>query len=236
MCDLLGVSMITPTFGRCPDRQWLLEEVVEAFLRQDYEGPKELLILNDCPRQELSCETPGVRIINWASRFSSLGAKYNMLVSLARYNLIMPAEDDDISLPWRISQAVEHLGSSHYWNPQQLYYWEHGKKPVRDHGGVAHNASIYTKSAWLSVGGYPPVSGNQDALFDAALRRLGPPAQPLGADERPAYIYRWGVSEHLSGNSDHESFYRAYGERPVAEGLFDLKPHWRQDYVAILPT
>ena len=231
---MLSVSCLCPTYGRCPDRQYLLEEAVESFARQDYPGPRELLIVNDCPAQQIVCDAPGARVLNLPFRFGSLGAKYNVAVGAANGEVLLPFEDDDLALPHRISQAVERLGASHYWKPGAVWYWPAGGQPTRDHGGVGHNASAFRRSAWLASGGYPATSGNQDLLFDAALLRLGEPAPPLGPEDRPAYVYRWGVSEHLSGNADHEGFYRAFGERPVTAGRFTLRPHWRDDYAQAL--
>lgn len=226
------VSCLCPTYGRCPDQQWLLEEAIESFLRQDYPADKrELIILNDCAAQTLACDAPGVRVVNWPARFNSLGAKYNALAALARGTLLAPWEDDDLSLSHRLTQAVERLGAANYWKPRALWYWQAGEAPRRDHGGVCHNASIYRKDAWLRVGGYPAVSGRQDAEFDAALHRLGAPAPPLAPDDCPAYVYRWGVSEmHLSGQTDCEQAYRERGSRSMDGGTFHLHPHWREDY------
>lgn len=234
--SLPGVSWLCPTYGRCPDYQHLLEERIESFLRQDYQGSKELVVLNDAPEQELVCDAPGVCVVNWPVRFSSLGAKYNHLVSLSHHDLLMPAEDDDLHLPWAITQAVEQLGSGEYWKPPQIIFLQADQPPVFKHPvGIRHHASIFTRQAWLRVGGYPPTSGNQDALFDAALGGDKLPRWPQGIPpEEWAFVYRWGVSpSHLSGNTDHEAFYRQWGQRPVVVGCFALRPHWREDYVVL---
>lgn len=81
------VTCVCPTFNRPSEGMELLEEAVESFLRQDYEQ-KELLILNDCPEQVLVCDAPGVRVVNFPSRFPSLGEKRNAGVRLARGTLI----------------------------------------------------------------------------------------------------------------------------------------------------
>jgi len=224
----MKASCICPTYGRCPNKQYLLEEAIESFLRQDHKD-KELIVLNDCPRQELICNAPDVVIVNYPERFTSLGEKHNKMVSLTSGDVVFPWDDDDISLPHRISQGIKHIGKADYWNPHRLYYWETGKPPVDDHGGVCHNASCYLRSAWVRANGYPHVSGAQDARFDVALRRLKVAPQLKG--EKPAYIYRWGVSDrHLSGYHDHEKAYRDIGELLMPQGRFVLKPHWRIDY------
>ena len=62
----LKVSCFCCTYGR-PD---VLEEAIESFLRQDYEGPKELIVLNDFTQQTLHFEHPEVKIINAEQRIT----------------------------------------------------------------------------------------------------------------------------------------------------------------------
>jgi hypothetical protein len=114
------VSCICPTYNRPPRYQHLLEEAIASFLRQDYPN-KELIVINDCPGQELICDEPGVRVVNVAERFPSIGDKLNAAVGLARGELIARWDDDDISLPWRLSLSVERLGDADYFNPR--CYW-----------------------------------------------------------------------------------------------------------------
>jgi len=228
---------LCPTFGRAPDYLHLVEEAVESFLRQDYTGERELIVLNDCPLQKLVCNVPNVRVVNLDRRFGSLGEKYNAMIELTadHGDVLLPWEDDDISLPWRISQAVKQLGTGSYWKPPQVwfkdsrgYHWNHAV-------GVRHHASIFTHDAWDRVGGYPRVSGNQDAVMDQYLGGAGLPRFPDGIPPNEwAYVYRWGVSpRHLSGNRDHHAAWIAEAYREVIPGTFELRPYWRTDYVGL---
>jgi hypothetical protein len=252
------VSMICPTYARPPAYQHLLEERVESFLRQEDYPNRELVILSDCFEQELRLEEEGkqriipvplgtvreryydngVRIVNWPNgRFPSLGEKYNALVNLAKGVLLMPAEDDDLHLPHAIRQAVTMLGDFEMWKGPQVIYWPSDSPPIFKHSvGVRHHASIFRRSAWEKVGGYPPVSGAQDAAFDSLLRancRVAPEGDLGPADFQ--YCYRWGCQPyHLSGKAPHDAWYAEIGRMPVKAGTFHLRPHWRQDYVRIV--
>jgi cellulose synthase/poly-beta-1,6-N-acetylglucosamine synthase-like glycosyltransferase len=237
--DLPLVSCICPTYGRPPDYQHLLEEAIESFLRQTYPR-KELIVLNDCHEQELVCEAPGVRVINAPERFPTLGDKYNAAIGLANGSLLAPWEDDDISLPWRLSLSVERLGDAGYFNPRRYWFLDGNGFHVNHPMGYGHNLSLFTREAFEAVGGYPSISGPQDAVMDSALRsqvqwvETGVPTQETLATDDWYYIYRWGVSPvHLSAfTSAERDFYSEFGARPVQPGRFVLYPHWRRHYEA----
>jgi len=232
----MHVSCICPTYGRAPRHIHLLEEAIESFLRQDYVW-KEMIVMNDAP-QELQisdyCKDERVRVINCAERYPTLGAKYNAAIEIAEGELLCPWEDDDISLPHRLSLSVDILGDSDSWNPHRHWYF-HGNPPVLTSThpmGVSHNASIFTRAIWEQVGGYPEISGPQDTKMDGLLRTNGHRrVHVLEPIEQWFYIYRWGVSPcHLSARRDTQTFYDEVGVRPVEPGPFLLQPHWRQDY------
>lgn len=242
------VSCICPTYGRCPSYQHLLEETIASFLAQDYPADRrELVILNDCPKQRLTF-SPEItsRLGNVTihqghyPRFVSLGEKYNAAIALSKGQVILPFEDDDISLPNRISQAVKALdhprwGLLDYFNPQRTWYLDsRGLHSGHTHG-VCHNASAFSRSAWKAVGGYPAVSGAQDAIMDERLKCKAT-ALPLTDDPATwSYIYRWSVSPcHLSGKAPHDEFYKEVGEWPVEEGTFELVPRFREDYYGMV--
>jgi glycosyltransferase involved in cell wall biosynthesis len=243
------VSCLCPTYGRAPERLWLLEEAVESFLRQDFPAAgRELVILNDHPLQLLACDAPGVRVVNATNRYPSLGAKMNALVALAQGDVLMPWEDDDVSLPGRITQAYDRICASRtitaYFNPQRSYFFAKAAAGPEGAGwhtthphGVCHNASAFTRRAWEAVGGYADTSKGHDTDMDRRLKACPAvavmPRLPDDPDEW-TFVYRWGVSDfHLSGQHDMERAYREYGERPVEPGTFVIRPHWREDYAAL---
>ena len=98
------VSCYCPTYGR----PRLLEEAIESFLRQDYTGAKELVVLNDHVEQQLIFDHPEVRIINSGERIVPVARKFNECVDLCNGEVLFPWDDDDIYLPWKISRY--HVG------------------------------------------------------------------------------------------------------------------------------
>jgi hypothetical protein len=242
--SLPGVSLLTPTYGRpTTGRLWFLEELVECYRRQDYGGPSELIILSDAGawNQLLRCDVPGVRVVNEVWRYPSLGAKFNRLVGLARFDLLAPAEDDDLFLPHRLSLSVKLLGDGPYLNPRRGWLWTPAGDLQWQHPqGICHNMSIFTRAAFDAVeGGYKPWA--QDTLMDRDLckeHRLPYGAVPVGCGELPVkdwwYVYRWGHSDlHLSAFHPHEQkVWDDYGRLPQTPGTFDIRPRWGHDYLA----
>jgi hypothetical protein len=227
------------TYNRPPTHQHLLEEAIESFLRQDYPN-KELLLLNDCEGQVLLFDHPRVRIFNIPNRYPTLGDKRRALAELATGDFIAPWDDDDISLPWRLSLSVERIGDAGYYNPQRYWYSEPDGLH-HDHGvGNSHISSLYSRAAFKASGGYPSLTLGEDQVMhqnlmtklprrDLRVRELGTADLPI---EEWFYIYRWGVSPvHLSGVAD-EGFYEEVGKATVQKGRYALQPHWVRDYVA----
>jgi hypothetical protein len=229
------VTCVCPTFNRPPASQWLVEEAVQSFLGQDYPH-RELVIINDCPGQVLQLDYPRVAVINVGRRFRTLGEKLNAAIGLGQGALIAPWDDDDISLPWRLSRSIENLGQADYYNPSRYWFIDHAGLHGDHAMGLAHGCSIFTRRAFDLVGGYPHNSGRQDLELDQRLRadpRVAVASPPELGRPDWYYVYRWGVSPvHLSGRMPHEPWYDEIGRRPVTAGVFDLRPHWRDDYVS----
>ena len=99
------VSCLCPTYGR-PE---CVEEAIESFLRQDYRGAKELIVVNDLADQTLVCDHPDVRVINSKERITPLGGKFNAVAAMARGDVLFVWEDDDIYLPHRISYSIDRM-------------------------------------------------------------------------------------------------------------------------------
>lgn len=232
------VSCICPTFGRAPDYQHLLEEAIESFCRQDWPD-KELIVLNDCPQQRLRCDADQVRVINIDARAPSLGQKYNVAIDLAHGDLICPWEDDDLSLPWRMSRSIELLADHDYYNPRRYWYIDGGGLHHEHPVGVSHNCSMYRREAWQRAGRYPDISGPQDRLMDGRLRAAADVIETVGlAVDNWFYIYRWGISpHHLSAFPDSSGQCKVYYDKMPTTGIepghYVLHPHYENDYEAM---
>ncbi len=240
------VSCICLTYARPA----LLEEAIFSFLRQEYAGPKELIVLNDYDKQYLEIDHPEVRMVNLPKRLRTVGEKMNMAVALAAHDLLFVWDDDDIYLPHRLSFTVEKLA------PQQRFF-KPDKGWVLDSGtlrgpeaNLFHAGSCWTRTLFDAVGGYAAEGTGYDWDFETRLARRFPGAiAPY--DIRPQdiyYVYRWGGtgSYHMSGfgnyqpgeNVGHQEV-EAYVQRSAAAGhirlgRISLVPHWQKDYCSMV--
>jgi hypothetical protein len=228
--NLPKVSCQCITFGRPA----LLNEAVESFLRQDYPGPKELIILNDHPEvllHEFASEE--VKVINVNSRFRTIGEKRNACCALCSGDIIFPWDDDDISLPWRISFTLEQMTNLQYFKPDRLWYWANGR--LTEKQAVAHAMGAWSKSLFDEVGGYPHLQSGQDqaieTLFKASSKRDVRPVHPADI----FYLYRFpGTgSYHLSAHGFGSGFEEAeaFVRQNVKPGMYRIDPAWKHDYV-----
>jgi glycosyltransferase involved in cell wall biosynthesis len=164
------VSALLPTRGRAALQPEVINDAIHSFVSQDW-PEKELVILNDNPKQDLFCSLPNVRIFNLKSNLPSLGSKRNALVELARGDICVQWDDDDYSMPWRMTQAVAMLDGWHYWSPMKWIYWQKGNPAVVDGNGVGHMCSAFRRKSFLGI--YPDLTHGEDiAGHNYALRNL----------------------------------------------------------------
>ena len=94
--------------GKTTDRYPLAKKAVDAWVKQDYQGTRKLLIINDHPKQALYSrgEPPaGVHEVRIAQR-SSLGDLRNQAIEIADTEYIVQWDDDDYSHPSRLSWQI----------------------------------------------------------------------------------------------------------------------------------
>lgn len=236
------ITCLCPTFNRLGDKdqQALLEEAIEAFLRQTYPH-KRLLILNDNPQQDAEFQHELVKVVNTGRRFISLGDKHNALFTMADSEYLCMWDDDDISLPFRLEFLLDRLGDSDYYNPQRQWFMPGGVNGILEHNhshGVCFNSSIVKRSALRLIGMAPPTAAS-DMEMDSALKAHPLVIKSTNVDPLPpskwSYIYRWGVSNnHVSGSGHIDKNYDANGKTFVPFGTFKLNPHWRRDYAHVV--
>ena len=231
------VSCYCPTYGRAH----CLEEAIECFLRQDYAGPKELVILNDYSDQQLSFDHPEVKVYNLPYRITPLGAKFNGTVALCSGDVLMCWEDDDIYLPNRISYSLSQMQDEVFHTVTG--FLEAEQRVIPPSSNLFHATHALTKRLFDEIGGYPEKDQcSIDVEFiqkiNDKLKRQYSKTIPI---EDAFYIYRWSSidSYHGSGwgpdktdvSEAVEKLIEAKARQgSVPTGLVELKPNWRYEY------
>lgn len=238
MSDKPMVVCLCPTFNRVDSDADILGECLYWFHRQNYAN-KRLLILSDCPNQNLNYSHPDVMVVNLPYRCHTLGLKYNHMLTFAHdADIILPWEDDDICLPDRITQAVEMLEGFDYWNPHMSFFQNGRGSPLElcSPASIHHNASAYRYRIYSKLGlRYPTTNAEgcrQDAIFDFMLRHDNRIAvNPMGVShDALTYIYRWGIARKFGNLSGHPNPTKAYREYVGTPGVFPISPAIGRDY------
>lgn len=236
------ISCLMPTYNKFPQHRALPEEALMAFLLQDYPN-KELIILNDCPGQTLLADYPGVVVVNSPVRFRTLGEKLNAAAGLASGDYLCRWDDDDISLPNRLTYSLQKLTDSgfSYWKSTDYLYQNNGQIVYHNRIDVpVAGKALFTRELFDLVQGFRHINSGQDTDLEKRIRALSTPhysRETVGRKE-VYFIYRWMMgADHLSAVSardpDKMKGYQKIGERKSTPGLYVLQPHFRHDYRAI---
>ncbi len=232
--SLPKVSCQCITYGRTN----LLDEAVEAFLKQDYKGEKELVILNDYPELEIICNIPSIKIFNFPYRIGSIGEKRNVCVSLCSGEIIFPWDDDDISLPFRISYSLEKMKNKYYYKSDKLWYWKNGEISEEPRQAIAHAMGAWSINLFKEVGGYPLIQSGQDQAIETLFKKTEYREIEKIPLNKIYYIYRFpGTgSYHLSACGYNNGFKQVekYVSKKEIKGKYIIKPHWSQNFLELI--
>lgn len=222
-----GVSCLCLTYGR----PHLLEEAIESFLRQSWDGARELVVVNDHPRQTLVLNHPQVVIVNLGRRLRTLGEKRNLSVALARYDNLLVWDDDDIYLPWRIEETMKTLPARHFFKCPNAWVMDDDALSPTPAYNLFHGGTAFTRWLFEQAGGYAAINGGEDADIEDRFQNVGGvrgsywPHTALPHD-RLYYIYRWRHgSYHATGHRSLDDI-----APDVTEGEIILEPKWRLPY------
>lgn len=236
------------TYGR-PER---LEESIECFLRQDYPGPKEMVILSDCQEQHLVLGledwTPAkngfIRIINRQGRGTSLGALRNECVEACRGEVIVLWDDDDIFFPGYLTMMQQLVSGRDWASHQNIFHMENFEiKSIQPGFG---SWIAFTKDAWKRAGGYAEMNSGEDQDFRARLSKLSSGQGKVCRPHEIEFAYGWnnGVY-HMSGMGNDRPGIPSGIERQTAHvqrqiqagrlprGTVMIRPGWKHDYLKI---
>jgi glycosyltransferase involved in cell wall biosynthesis len=237
-----SVSCMCLTFGR----PHLLEEAIESFLRQDYSGQKELIVLNDFDRQTLHFDHPDVHVINLTKRFRTVGEKRNACAGLSSFDTLFVWDDDDIFLPHRISYSMRMLDPAKGFFKPTRAFTLNGRVLGGPAKNLYHSASCFSRSLFDRARGYRHMGSGQDLELEKEFQSLiGRGKNFEGITPKDIYyLYRWGGTQsfHLSAfgrdlagkppGQDRvaEFVKRKCSNNEIAQGQIALQPHWKCDY------
>lgn len=192
MTDLPKVSCLMATHGRYAD----VCRAVLDFARQDYPNA-ELIILNNHP-SPLSCDLPDVKIINEPGHETLGACRLRLLELSAGADYIRTWDDDDVYLPWTISQGVAHIGDHVAFKPSHSWFNpEGGGFRLEDN---VFEAAMLTRRDFAEAHPYQCTAGDEHLTLVEAIHN-----SPTGLKRRDvgvwsSYVYRWGWGvHHISG-------------------------------------
>lgn len=229
------ISVLTLTY----QRHSLLEEAIESFLRQDFSGESEMLIINDSVKVDYIIKHPKIRIINLKTRFPSIGQKLKFGFSQCKYNHIYRLDDDDLLVPWALRHTWDDI-TTHpdydIYRSNGHYFFESNK--FKSISGSTNNGNIYSKK-YLSRIEIPESSFGEDTAITFGFNSN----IYVSPREQKTMIYRWGMSTyHVSGlgnignnaisDQTDQIVENVAKERnsSLEEGTIILCPHFQQDY------
>ena len=229
--SLINISVLTLTYRR----YHILEEAIQSFLIQDYDGESEMVIINDAPDVEYIYDHPRVRIINCKERFSSIAAKIAYGYKLCNYDYIYRLDDDDLLAPWALNLTREYiLNNPDYEVYRSDKHYSFVGNKFNCVTGNVNNGNTYTKK-YLDRIVFPDISFSEDVMitFSNNSKVISVPS------DQQTMIYRWGTETyHISsmGNIDNDEALKRIDEVVLEEkGIIQLNPHFKNDYYSQLP-
>ena len=230
-CDITCLCL---THGRAH----VLPEAIESYLKQDYKGDTELLIINDCPEQPLYLETSAdvgtIKIYN-IDEPMNLNEKMDFGVEFAESEWIAVWEDDDIMFPWRLRQAVEESEFKRPYRETRALFWDGKQYEIA--ANLFMGTAFFPRQLYLDSGGAKASQGCWDQIVAARI-----PDWITRAPEprNCSMLYRWGHSgiHHDSGTGyegktpeDKLREHREFIKRTLTPGPQTVGAWWARDYV-----
>lgn len=226
------ISCVCPTFGKTKH----LEEAVESFHRQTYPN-KELIIFNNYPHMDIIYEHPEVTVVNYKEDIYSIGACRNEGNKYAKGEYICTWDDDDISLPDRLSRQLNALlyyanrGGRKYAGASITNAWYSENNVIIKPIEKFMSSSLISTSYWVD-NNYPLVDDDDQWMYYKMMHEGKMVYANLTI---PQYIYRWATGTyHVSGLNLSPKEQRAnmmmWADASSLPSQYHLNPYWERDY------
>lgn len=219
----MKIACLCPTYKR----PRCLANLLACFLaREKVEGLQtRLYVLDDAGQyDDISTEDYQIRSVPDEQRFLSLPLKYNELVKMAcqrgEPDAIAIYEDDDIFMPWHLTQMAEAFakGCRFYRLPTVYsnYGLPRGQAQIEVATGRFHSSWGFRMDLLKELGGWADVldkNGEPSLLFDQHLGKRARDLDPEVPQGDPSYVYRWGSNGVYHGSQAGDSGYQELWDR-----------------------
>ena len=216
-------------------RHHILEEAIDSFLQQDYQGDDiEMVVLNDSPVVQYKFDHPKVRIINMSERFSSLGKKLEYGFKRCKGEDIYRLDDDDLLTPWAMTLVNGYVSNdADIFRCAKAYFLVHNvSQGLSDN---VNNGNTYAKRFVENVKMSDKSIGEDVEITYHSGGRIF-----QGDEGRYSMIYRWGMNTyHISGlgtqhAEDNEYLFSQIDKTAKETGVIELHPHFDNDYYNLI--
>ena len=241
--NLPKVSCVMCTYRRFT----VLHRTIAAFLAQDYEGEKELIIYNTDEEYPLELDdtlkNKNIKIINnnidqqTHSPYTNIGAIRRDSLNYATGKYYICWDDDDIFLPWNIRQGID-------------YIVETGKKsfkPIKSFFATQSEISLAQNNMEASIvveidevrNNFDMTTGSEHLKWYDKLKKSGD-LDENNKNSIPAYCFNWSDPSEISGHRqsgsidnpnnfiNHKNETKDYAKQALT--LIDILPTYKKYY------
>ena len=229
------VCAVMCTYGRFD----IVKQSLTMFLAQDYPN-KQLVIFNTAPTplegNDFLRSHPDIKIVNQQHKFNgqpyqSLGDVRNASLEHAEGDIYICWDDDDLFMPWHISQAMAHYNAAPVkaWKPDVSYFSQDGGESYQGLMGNAMEASFVVSMKHIKTHGFSTGRSGAEHVDGGWLDKCEPLVENVSPFE--SYGYIWGdqrcghkTSGHINDESNFDNHKTAsddFGSEPLSV----LSPH-----------
>ncbi len=217
-------------------RGHLIGEAVESFLRQDGGEDLQMFIVNDCPEQPLTCAHPRLSIVNLPEPITDVSRKANITVEFTDADYVMWWEDDDISLPWRLSDSRAAMDRLDYMRQGVAFVFSDGIMNPPSHN-LFFGSCCFRRDWFMACGGSEE-GVPCDVSADHRMRSPGGRHAIITETRMPYFVYKWGrpdVHHDSTVAGTNADRFKAFREATLRNPAFipgpvEIVPGWKYEY------
>lgn len=216
----------------------LLASTLAQWNAQDYPADQRRLLILDDAQTFDSQQGDNWDLVSWPTRFPSLPAKYNHLLSMVPDDAtgVLVMDDDNTLLPGYVSAHASALEKAEFSTPNIVFTDTAGYVKVEHINGWFHSAIGIRLDLMKRIGGWPnsPRADFDYQILGALHQHAKSKAEPWATVADCQYVFRWNTGRahgqwtHKDGPGDEQWYDRcaiAYTPVPYVGQLVPQYDH-----------